>query len=105
MVRATRSLLLPFALVVIVAFFAVNQFCTSSTFVAPKPAASRSSKTALNAEDPLDFVAVTAKRIEANGENVQLGDNDGWQAILYTVLGLAFTALFLNLLYSLKPTA
>ncbi|CAJ1418740.1 unnamed protein product [Effrenium voratum] len=70
----------------------VNQLF--STFVAPfeQEIATRSERSnlrsvAMHAEDPLDFVGKTGKKIEANSENEQLIDLDNFWAIFFTVVG------------------
>ncbi|CAL1142833.1 unnamed protein product [Cladocopium goreaui] len=64
----------------------------------------RKPNTAMYAEDPLDFVGKTGKRIEANSENEQLIDLDGFWAIFFTLAGVGATFLFVNFLQGLKPS-
>mmetsp|Transcript_131751 Transcript_131751/g.185882 ORF Transcript_131751/g.185882 Transcript_131751/m.185882 type:complete len:103 (-) Transcript_131751:17-325(-) len=100
-----RSRVFPL-LLLLVGLALVTELVTS--FVA-SPSSSRlnagsKSNIAMYAEDPLDFVGKTGKRIEANTENEQLIDLDGFWAIFFTVVGVGATFLFVNFLQGLKPS-
>mmetsp|Transcript_71820 Transcript_71820/g.113869 ORF Transcript_71820/g.113869 Transcript_71820/m.113869 type:complete len:102 (+) Transcript_71820:48-353(+) len=99
-----RSRVLPL-LVLLAGLAVVTELVTN--FVAnpsPRMTAGRKANTAMYAEDPLDFVGKTGKRIEANSENEQLIDLDGFWAIFFTVAGVGATFLFVNFLQGLKPS-
>eukprot|EP00435_Cladocopium_sp_Y103_P006897 s5465_g2.t1 len=100
-----RSRVLPLLLLLaglaVVTEFATNFVASPST---PRLTAGRKPNTAMYAEDPLDFVGKTGKRIEANSENEQLIDLDGFWAIFFTVAGVGATFLFVNFLQGLKPS-
>eukprot|EP00440_Ansanella_granifera_P036062 gb/GFBE01039123.1/.p1 GENE.gb/GFBE01039123.1/~~gb/GFBE01039123.1/.p1 ORF type:complete len:111 (+),score=34.64 gb/GFBE01039123.1/:1-333(+) len=108
---AARGMKMMTALLLCAAFaFLGNQL---ATFVAPSGAgrltatkisdSGRQTKTVVYAEDPLDFVGKTGKKIEANSQNEQLIDLDGFWAIFYLVLGVGATFLFMNTLQGLRP--
>eukprot|EP00439_Symbiodinium_sp_Y106_P028271 s3522_g3.t1 len=99
-----RSLLLP-VLLLASAFIGALHFFTPAFVGVPSQAPrASSSRVVAYADDPLDFVASTGKRMEANSENEQLVDLDGLWAIFFLVAGIGATALFMNLLQGLRPS-
>eukprot|EP00438_Fugacium_kawagutii_P019412 Skav228351 [mRNA] locus=scaffold5397:40748:46034:- [translate_table: standard] len=98
-----RSRVLPLLLLAAFLTELAPSFVASPSTSRPLNSA-RTSNVAMYAEDPLDFVGKTGKRIEANSENEQLVDLDGVWAIFFTVLGVGATFAFVSFLQGLKPS-
>eukprot|EP00441_Pelagodinium_beii_P044734 CAMPEP_0197620258 /NCGR_PEP_ID=MMETSP1338-20131121/1119_1 /TAXON_ID=43686 ORGANISM="Pelagodinium beii, Strain RCC1491" /NCGR_SAMPLE_ID=MMETSP1338 /ASSEMBLY_ACC=CAM_ASM_000754 /LENGTH=103 /DNA_ID=CAMNT_0043189393 /DNA_START=83 /DNA_END=394 /DNA_ORIENTATION=- len=85
-------------------------FFVTQTFVGPASkishARAETSEVTVSAQepDPLDFVGITGKKIEANGQREQVMDLDNFFAVFYTVLSLAFMYAAFTFLQSLRPS-